>query len=520
MVSVPRGCRARAYGSVGAFVVFVFFVSVCGLPVAVLGQSGGSCVSDSDCPVDAWLGDRSCDGLTVVETFRDYFCDVPAGGNVSGNGSLNGTCSFSDSVEVREACSSFCCDGACRSVACGEVPSYCDDDDGDGFYEAGPECPVPTDCDDGDASVFPGSDEVCGDGVDQDCDGVDSVCPECVDGTKEGECNEDFELCLHGELVLKCTVCGCHPSRRCYPPLEACLVADHPYFQDGGGEADDEEDILPDSSCVPEWVCGEWGPCDGALQRRTCTDVKSCGSTSNQPVVVRLCQGGTGGESEQNRSEGGGSVESGESAVSFDELLALRSGKGSGGDEGLGRAEGASNGGVLSGRSGGDGGEGVEEEEVARGERGGFSGSVSGWFSSLSWTGVLLAVLVVGLVVVSGVFVVRHRPASTGWAKRRPGEAVREAQLRSLHSLAARIHALQEEGLSRDEVDARLRGEGWHEDVIHLAHEQLEENLKVRAVAELKSVGEGGKGSEKQAGNAQGDEKGDGDLSVPSHPPP
>ncbi len=43
------------------------------------------------------------------------------------------------------------------------------DADGDGVAFA-------QDCDDADSSIFPGATEVCGDGVDQDCDGVDEVC--------------------------------------------------------------------------------------------------------------------------------------------------------------------------------------------------------------------------------------------------------------------------------------------------------------------------------------------------------
>lgn len=44
------------------------------------------------------------------------------------------------------------------------------DDDEDGFTEN------QGDCDDGDGSVYPGADEICGDGIDQDCDGADDVC--------------------------------------------------------------------------------------------------------------------------------------------------------------------------------------------------------------------------------------------------------------------------------------------------------------------------------------------------------
>lgn len=49
------------------------------------------------------------------------------------------------------------------------------DDDGDGS-------PVGTDCDDASPDVHPGADDVCEDGIDQDCDGADAVCGEASDG--------------------------------------------------------------------------------------------------------------------------------------------------------------------------------------------------------------------------------------------------------------------------------------------------------------------------------------------------
>jgi hypothetical protein len=45
------------------------------------------------------------------------------------------------------------------------------DDDVDGFSE------FQGDLDDGDNTIYPGAEEICGDGIDQDCDGFDLAFP-------------------------------------------------------------------------------------------------------------------------------------------------------------------------------------------------------------------------------------------------------------------------------------------------------------------------------------------------------
>jgi hypothetical protein len=56
------------------------------------------------------------------------------------------------------------------------------DDDGDGFTES------QGDCDDNNSAIYPGAIEICGDGIDQDCNGSDKECS----GPKPGHWSGDF----------------------------------------------------------------------------------------------------------------------------------------------------------------------------------------------------------------------------------------------------------------------------------------------------------------------------------------
>ncbi|MCW1930259.1 MAG: MopE-related protein [Candidatus Kerfeldbacteria bacterium] len=82
------------------------------------------------------------------------------------------------------------CDGLdnnCDGVDNGCAPPGATDDDGDGLTED------EGDCNDGDTAVYPGAPEVCGDGIDQNCDGADDLCPD-DDGdgytTAAGDCDD------------------------------------------------------------------------------------------------------------------------------------------------------------------------------------------------------------------------------------------------------------------------------------------------------------------------------------------
>jgi hypothetical protein len=91
-----------------------------------------------------------------------------------------------------------CTDGGIIEIPDSGVPDgfVCPDTDGDGYPAAwcgGTDC-----CDDGTeaslgcapdtaAGINPGAAEVCGDGIDQNCDGLDEVCPECPVPDADGD---------------------------------------------------------------------------------------------------------------------------------------------------------------------------------------------------------------------------------------------------------------------------------------------------------------------------------------------
>ncbi len=100
------------------------------------------------------------------------------------------------------------CDGLIDgqdSNAC-PAPPTCTDADMDGFY-AEADCNTVQDCDDADAMIFPGAPELCGDRIDNDCDGlVDEGCD--MGGNNDGPTLYEINCASCHQVFESSDVCG------------------------------------------------------------------------------------------------------------------------------------------------------------------------------------------------------------------------------------------------------------------------------------------------------------------------
>ena len=155
-------------------------------------QTNGNACDDGDaCTTDDACNNGNCLGTPVVcsdgNPCTTDSCDPDNGCRFIFN---TGKCDDGNACTAADVCNNGVCKGvmmvncddgdpctldSCSpSSGCKNTPQsgtdYCDDD-GDGFSE------VQGDCNDSDINIYPGASEVCGDGIDNDCDGlIDEKC--------------------------------------------------------------------------------------------------------------------------------------------------------------------------------------------------------------------------------------------------------------------------------------------------------------------------------------------------------
>ena len=193
----------------------------------------------------------------------------------------------------------------------------CKDNDGDGFdgFDAH-SCPVGNDCDDATNTVHPGaSDTVCN-GIDNDCDSqIDEDYVVAPTSCGVGACAAAGQLqCVNGNEVDTCTpgtpteeVCGDGIDNDCVNGDESCPA---PPSDDSGNNGDGGNSGGGGSGgsggggggglyhCTNEWQCDEWNYCIDGQQTRTCNFVelnpsklltKFCDKESSPPEEKREC---------------------------------------------------------------------------------------------------------------------------------------------------------------------------------------------------------------------------------------
>ena len=120
------------------------------------------------------------------------------------------------------------------------------DMDGDGFSP-------PMDCDDGNAEIHPGAPEICGDGIDQDCDGQDQDCP-CADGDHDG----------YGDIACGGEDCDDTDATSYPDAMELCGDGRDNDCDGETDEADCEQcrDMDGDGAMAEEAACPSGNDCD------------------------------------------------------------------------------------------------------------------------------------------------------------------------------------------------------------------------------------------------------------------
>ena len=223
--------------------------------------------------------DQDCDGQD--EPCPGECVDMDKDGYFVGDGCQPGQvtdCNDGDGA-IHPGAEEVCGDGVDQDCKGGdeECAGPCKDADGDGHFAIAGDCPEGDDCDDANHFAYPGANEICGDGIDQDCAGGDMACPEqCDDDDGDGygdgpdcidwDCN-DANPDVH---LGAAEICGNGIDDDCMDGDEACPQTCEDEDEDGfgvGGACDvqDCDDEDPNVNPAMDEICGDGTDqdCDG-----------------------------------------------------------------------------------------------------------------------------------------------------------------------------------------------------------------------------------------------------------------
>jgi Putative metal-binding motif len=183
------------------------------------------------------------------------------------------------------------------------------DRDGDGYCPGSPTDDQPGgDCDDGNAAVHPEGHEICGNTIDEDCNGhQDEGCRPCA---RDADCPAAMEACEKGVCQVCDGTCDANECRfgtdgvpgRCAPRGRGCMRCVPACDQDGDGFCPGKRaDGQPDGDCndleaavSPEAVevCGNQvdDDCDGHVDEACAGCSKDLDCAPQQRCVASVCE--------------------------------------------------------------------------------------------------------------------------------------------------------------------------------------------------------------------------------------